>query len=180
MIPVELSAGLSEVAMSMLDEINGVVESLFKAGTRYRTEKFILIGVYMVVVGVSVAWGISGIGARGGLVGEFETYSIAEIDEQKFVLKNVGEMDWKNVTVGINGRYLHHFEALNSAKSTELNPEQFKYYFYVPRPLGYTGWERLASTDRPDSTAPSGVEIDDIAVRTEGGKVRVERGVSDP
>ena len=134
----------------------------------------------MVVVGVSVAWGISGIGARGGLVGEFETYSIAEIDDQKFVLKNVGEMDWKDITVGINGRYLHHFDGLSSANSTELNPEQFKYYFYVPRPIGYTGWERLAPANRPHATAPSGVKSEDIAVRTEAGRVRIERGVSDP
>lgn len=160
--------------MSTLDELNEVVESLFKSGTRYRSEKIIIVGLYLVVTGVSAAWVFAGMEKLRGLDGEFESHKLMEnIDDQNFTLANVGGADWHEVRVAVNDRFLVNFEKIKAESTERLNPEDFKYFYHIPRPWGHAKWERLEAAEKPGQAAPGDLKVKDIKVRAREGKVDV-------
>ncbi len=146
--------------MSKLDEINEVVESLFRSGTRYRSQKMFVVSMYLAIVGLSIAWAAIGIWQARGLEAVFESKEIQNLDEKTFALDNVGTLDWHDVRIALDHRYLARVDVLESGSEKALDPSDFKYYYHVPRPWGTADWERLADTSKPSSHAPSDIQLD--------------------
>lgn len=161
--------------MPTLDEFNEVGESLFKSGTRYQAEKWIVVGLYAVVVVSSALWAIIGTDLRGELVGEFESRQFADIQHRTFELSNTGRDEWRDVRVAVNGRYLVHFESIAPESSVRLKPEDFTYFYHVPRPWGHARWETVNAEPKPGPAAPSTLAVDDLKVRAERGPIDITR-----
>lgn len=162
--------------MSKLDDINEVVESLFRSGTRYRSEKFVVLAAYLAVVGMSIAWAAVGLWKTQGLEAMFESSTIENIGDTTFALDNVGAFDWHDVRIALEDRYLMRLERLEAdAPEKTLGPSDFKYYFHIPRPWGTARWERLEERPKPPSGAPSDLELEsgDIDIHTREGRVDV-------
>ena len=161
--------------MPTLEDFNEVAESLFKGGTRYRSEKIAVISVYLFIVTASFVWAFSGIELGSTLKGEFEAQNIKNIDDQNFVVRNSSSSVWRDVRIVINGRYVAEIAKLKADQTMRLSPEDFRYYYFVPRPWGSREWERVSSQPKPAETAPGDVDVKDLTIQTRGGRVDVSR-----
>ena len=155
------------------DEINEVVNSILKGGTRYHSEKIAVVSVYVVVVLLSFVWAFSGFEIGSRIQGEFETQKLQNIDDQNFVLKNPSSTTWHDVRVVLNDRYLAKIDELKAGKRLRLKPTDFQYYFYVPRPWGQRDWERMATQAKPGASAPGDVAIETLSIHTREGEIDV-------
>ena len=159
--------------MPTIDEINEVAESLLKGGTRYRSEKIAVISVYLFLVGTSFVWAFSSFEIGGSLDGKFEAQKIQNIDDQNFVLTNQSASVWHDVRIVLNDRYLAKIEKLKADERHPLRPEDFRYYFNVPRPWGAEEWERIPKGEKPQAAAPGNLSVEKVRVRVREGKVEV-------
>lgn len=161
--------------MPTLEDFNEVAESLFKGGTRYRSEKIAVISVYLFIVAASLVWAFSGIELGSELTGEFEAQNIENIDDQNFVVRNSSSSVWRDVRIVINDRYVAQIPELKTDQTLRLSPEDFRYYYFVSRPWGSEEWERISSQSKPAKTAPGSVDVENLTIHTRGGRVNVDR-----
>lgn len=159
--------------MWSFEKFNEVVESLQKEGTRYRTEKFAVIAIYLVLFVVSLVWAFTGIEITRQLEGELTVEKIENIGRHKFTLTNTGNTDWHEVRIVINERYLAEFEKVEAGNPRRLGPEDFQYYYHVPRPWGAEEWERLESSAKPGPNYPLGLDVESLTVRSREGEVEM-------
>src|SRR5690554_3222234 len=115
-----------------------VVGSLFSGGSRYQIEKIVTVVVYAVISGASLVWAFSGDGAANDLKASFVVGQLSEIDDQNLHLINDGNA-WSTVRVVLNQKYLWTSPEVKAKSQVTLNPEDFKYYYYIPRPWGQRG-----------------------------------------
>lgn len=157
-----------------LDEFNDVLESLLQSGTRYRTEKIAVVGLYLLVVGVLLVWVLSGVELGTDLEGTLETEGSGEFGSKAFIVKNTGSGAWHDVRIVLNGRYLAKVDEVPANKQYRFEPPDFTDYFHVPRPWGHATWERIGASDKPGRYAPNDLEVRDVAVRAREGDVNIE------
>lgn len=155
------------------DEINEVVDSILKGGTRYHSEKIAVVAIYAGVVVLSLVWAFSNFEIGSQLNGVFEAQKIQNIEDQNFILKNPTSTTWHEVRVVLNDRYLAKIDEVKAGKRLRLKPTDFQYYFYVPRPWGQKQWERTASESKPAAGPPGDVAIESLAIHTREGKINV-------
>ncbi|MFB6264318.1 MAG: hypothetical protein ABEL76_11945 [Bradymonadaceae bacterium] len=158
----------------MAESAEEVVQSLFKPGTRYRSEKFAVLIVYVVVAGLTIVWVAEGVEKEFGLAGTFEVRKVEHLEDQNFVLNNTGQLAWRDVRVALNDEYLAKLDVVKSGTQKILGPEDFRYYYYVPRRWGTETWETLADGSKPGAVAPGDLKVERIDVHCRRGEVDVE------
>ena len=160
----------------LVEQFNEVLESLFSRQTRHQPEKIATIAVYLVVSAASVIWAFSGGESTNALGAEFDVREIEEIDDQNFFLKNISSQDWTGVRVALNGKYLWKTDKIEAGKQKALRPEDFHYFFYVPRPWGRHDWEQLVEREKPAASAPDTVDVNVVQVRADQGSLKISKG----
>ena len=159
-----------------LDQLNDVFDSLFSGGTRYQLEKIVTVVVYVIISGASLVWAFSGSSADNELGADFQIKELAEIDDQNFYLINDSDEVWTNVRVVINRKFLWTADKVAADGQETLQPADFEYYFYIPRPWGRTDWEQLAAAPKPDRDAPPLIDVKLVEIRANEGRSDVTFG----
>jgi hypothetical protein len=152
--------------MSTMDDMQEVVESLGRTGTRYRVEKLALIGLYLVITATTVAWVFAGgrlLASR--YAADFRVNQLDAIGSQTFYLTNVGTAAWEDVRVVLDDTYLKRIDHVKQGERIELKPRHFHNFYRVPRHWGAAEWEQLTSADPQRPTAPGTVEVSDSTLR---------------
>jgi|GEM_PF-1856312 len=152
-----------------------VVGSLFSGGSRYQIEKIVTVVVYAVISGASLVWAFSADGANNALKASFVVGQLSEIDDQNLHLINDGNA-WSTVRVVLNQKYLWTSPEVKAKSQVTLNPEDFKYYYYIPRPWGQRGWEKLASSEKFSAGAPGMLQINQVGIWAREGRLDIKLG----
>lgn len=151
--------------MAVMEEIQRVLESLPNQGTRYHVEKLALIGLYVVLVGTTAAWVFAGgrlLASR--YAADFRVSQLEAIGSQRFYLTNTGTAKWRDVRIELSDRYLARLEQVNQGERKELKPEDFRYFYRVPRHWGAADWESLTSAAAQPMHAPGTVEVSEKTI----------------
>jgi hypothetical protein len=159
----------------LFEQVNEVVESLFSGGSRYQVEKVATVAVYAIVSAASLVWAFSGDGAANELHAEFEVGRLNEIDDQNLHLINSGD-EWTTVRVVLNQMYLWTTPKVEAREQITLQPADFSYYYYIPRPWGRQGWELLAAEEKPGPRAPGTLMIERVRIWAREGNSNIILG----
>lgn len=157
------------------EQASDVVGALFSGGSRYQIEKLVTVVVYVVISGASLVWALSGDGAANELKASFVVGQLSEIDDQNLHLINDGNA-WTSVRVVLNEKYLWTTPEVKAKSQVTLNPEDFKYYYYIPRPWGRQGWEKLARTEKLPAGAPGMLQIHSVGIGAREGRLDLKIG----
>lgn len=157
------------------EQANEMVDSLFSGGSRYQVEKIATVVVYAVISVASLAWAFSGEGASNDLGATFTAGRLSEIDDQNLHLINAGEA-WTTVRVVLNKKYLWTAPSVDANSQVTLNPEDFTYYYHIPRPWGRQDWEKLAAETKLPARAPGTLAIKDVRIWAREGHSDIELG----
>ncbi|TDP63552.1 hypothetical protein [Bradymonas sediminis] len=158
------------------EQANDVVGSLFSGGSRYQIEKVVTVVVYVVISAASLVWAFSGEGAANQLDASFVVGQLSEIDDQNLHLINNGK-DWSTVRVVLNKKYLWTAPAVKANSQVTLNPEDFNYYYHIPRSWGRQGWEKLATTEKLPAGAPGTLKIKEVGIWAREGRSDMKIGL---
>jgi hypothetical protein len=159
----------------LLGQVNDVVDSLFSGGSRYQIEKIATIVVYAIISVASLVWAFSGGSGDNKLGARFEVERLAEIDDLNLHLVNEGE-EWTDVRVVLNQKYLWTTDKVEAEHQRTLRPNDFNYYYYIPRSWGRQDWEHLTDKKKPGMNAPASLEVEFVQIRARQGRLDVSLG----
>ena len=161
---------------SMAASVNDIRDRLlstFESGGRYQTEKLLTIGVYIAVVIATVAWVTTSEHSENELGASHGFETLAPLDQKIFFLTNDSGDDWTDVRVVLNKQYLFKTDKVAEGERLMLRPEDFRYYYWVPRPWGRNDWETLATKPKPPEFAQESIEWDLVEVRARQGRLDI-------
>lgn len=159
---------------ALLEQLKTALSELFRRGSRYQTEKIGTVVVYFVLVIGSLVWGFSGKKYDNELGADFGLEKLVGIDRQVYFLENLSGDTWHRVRVVINNRYLYKRDVLKPEDRALLGPQDFAYFYYIPRSWGRSSWELLAKEPKPSSQAPDNIEPQIIQIRADEGKLDLD------
>lgn len=162
------------MAAAIVDQLRERVETLVEGGSRYQTEKIAVVGVYLVIVIATLVWVFGGDDPENPLGAKYGFETIAPLNDRIFFIENGGPRPWNDVRIALNRNYLHKIPRVDVDQRLILRPEDFDYYFYVPRQFGRQPWEGLSKTEKPGPKAPSDVETKIVEVRANEGRVNID------
>lgn len=163
------SSNFIEQFNELAERLNAFVDSIISGGSRYQVEKLVIIVVYLIVSVASLIWAFSSGDAENELGAKFQVEALDEIDGLNLHLINDGSSDWTGVRVVLNRKYLWTADEVEAESQVSLRPQDFQYYYYVPRSWGRSEAEMLAEDDKPGSTASSDLEVELVQVRARQG-----------
>jgi hypothetical protein len=155
---------------NLAEQVNDVFDSIFSGGSRYQMEKLVTVAVYTIVAVGSLVWAFSGGGSDNDLGAKFEVEELAEIDDVNFYLSNDGSKDWSRVRVVLNRMYLWTTDEIAADTRKTLGPNDFDYYFHVPRRWGGADWELLTEVEKPGAHAPTDLNLELVEIRAREGR----------
>ncbi|MFP4597031.1 MAG: hypothetical protein ACLFVJ_02190 [Persicimonas sp.] len=152
-----------------VDQINDVIDSVIKGGSRYQVEKVATIAAYAVISVASLIWAFSGGSGDDELGADFKVEELAEIDDMNLHLINDSDSDWTRVRVVINQKYLWTIDEVAAGSQKTLRPTDFEYYYYIPRPWGRSDWEMLDDTEKPGPKASGKLDVELVQINAREG-----------
>lgn len=159
---------------ALLEQLKAALADLFRRGSRYQTEKIGIVVVYFVLVIGSLIWGFSGKKYDNELGADFGLEKLTGIDRQVYFLENLSDDVWHRVRVVINNRYLYKRDQLKPSDRALLGPQDFAYFYYIPRAWGRDSWERLATQEKTSPQAPDDIKPEIIQLRADEGKLDLD------
>lgn len=160
-------------AEDILEQVQGVVASIFRKGSRHQAEKLAtVLGFLFLSIG-SVIWALSGTNPNNELGASFGPEKIEEIDRNIFFLENNSGEDWTNVRVVLNRQFLYKTKDHEAGKRSTLGPQNFQYFYFIPRNWGINAWESLETKPKPDRLAPSTIDADLVQIRADQGRIDI-------
>jgi hypothetical protein len=144
------------------------------SGGRYQVEKLMTIAMYLVIVVATVAWVASTDDASNELGAEHGFETIAPLNNKIFFLENESGDDWTNVRIVLNNDYLYTVEKVPEANRVMLRPEDFHYFYWVPRPWGRESWEAVNPPRKPGQTAGEDLKWETVQVRATEGRLDIK------
>lgn len=162
------------MAAAFVDQLRDRIEGLLEGGTRYQTEKIGVIVVYLILVVATLVWVFGGEDPDNPLGAEYGFETIAPLNDRIFFIENGGPRAWNSVRIALNRNYLHKIERVEVDQRLILRPEDFDYYFYIPRQFGRQPWEMLSDDEKTAPRAPSDVETRIVEVRANEGRVNID------
>lgn len=150
--------------------------SLFEGGGRYQTEKLLTVGVYLALCIATAVWVFTVDDAENELGASHGFETLDPLNEQIFFLENESGDDWTNVRIVLNQQYLYKTDTIADGERLMLRPEDFRYFYWVPRPWGRNDWEALADEEKPAETASDAVKWKSVQVRSREGRLDLELG----
>jgi len=112
------------------------------------------IGLYVILSAASLAWGLTG-GESSNVLGA--NVVVGTTGESGVVVSvvNQSRMDWEQVQVRIDDRYVLRADALEAGGRLDIRMRDLENTAQLPRPLGLFDWEASSSVRPPLSTAPT-------------------------
>ena len=156
---------------ALAEQLREALADLFRRGSRYQTEKVGTVILYFALSLGSLVWAFSGKKYDNELGAKFGLERLEGIDRQVYFLENLSGQDWHRVRVIINNRYLYRRDELKSKARALLGPQDFAYFYYVPRAWGRSSWELLARSPKPSAQAPADIAPRIIQLRADEGKL---------
>ena len=158
------------------ESVSEALRSVFRRGSRYQTEKIVVVLVYLVLVAASAVWAFSGEGLENELGADFGIKRVEGITQRIYFLENLSSDSWTNVRVIINQRYLMALDKVEARERRTLKPDEFGYFYYIPRAWGREPWETLAKTPKPEYPAPMELDLKLVQFRASQGKLDLQIG----
>lgn len=162
------------MAAQVLDQVREQVEAVLRGGSRYQMEKIVTLAVYAIVSIATVVWVISG-GSSGNELGATYGFDVIKpLDRQIFFIENESDDDWTNVRIVLNRNYLYKVDRVEAGKRLALQPEDFEYYYWIPRQWGRSDWERLEKDAKPGERGTEDVQPSLLEVRAREGRLDID------
>lgn len=148
------------------DSLIGKISS----GSRYQVEKIVTGVVYLVIVAATIFW-VANTGNTENELGANASFElVGPLESPTFFIQNSSNDDWSNVRVAVDKEYLFKAESVPEGETLTLRPEDFSYYFYIPRPWGRESWEALATEEKPTQFAPDTMDPRLLEIRADEGR----------
>jgi hypothetical protein len=158
---------------ALIDHIKETWSSTFRRGSRYQVEKFSILGGYVVIVVGTLFWALSG--PRDNELGAvFGRDKIQAIEREVYFLENTSRDPWTRVRVVMDKRYLHKRDSVDRLSRVTLSPQDFSYFYYIPRTWGVRDWELLAVAPKPDAVAPHSYVPELVQIRAYEGALDIK------
>lgn len=158
-----------------LEALRDQIVALFEGkGGRYQVEKVMTIVVYVALVLATFVWvstsedSSNELGAAHG----FET--LDPLNQKIFFLENESGDDWTNVRIVLNKDYLFTTDRVTDGQRLMLRPEDFRYFWWVPRPWGRSNWEAVSPPKKPGAVAEEEITWDLVEVRAREGRLDIQ------
>ncbi|MFU8804352.1 MAG: hypothetical protein ACNA8W_11125 [Bradymonadaceae bacterium] len=155
----------------IIEEATDVLQSIFQKGSRFQAEKVGVMVGYLIIVFASVAWAMGGSNEDNELGATFRSEHLPQLDQQLFYIDNASGTTWTNVRIVFDERYLHTVDRVSSGESLSLKPEDFEYFYHIPRPWGREDWEELETSPKPGELAPSNLRPKLLQIRAVQGRL---------
>lgn len=162
------------MASAVLDELKSQAESLFEGGSRYQLEKIATLGVYLLLVTLTLVWVFGAPSGDNELGASWGFEKIAPLNNSILFLENTGSDDWTQVRVVLNRRYLFKTDRVEAGSRLAVRPEDFEYFFYVPRPWGRAQWEGLSQQPKPSAKGESDMKATFLEIRARQGRLDID------
>jgi hypothetical protein len=156
------------------DEIRDRLLSLFERGGRYQTEKLTVVGTYVAICIATAVWVFTVDDAENELGASHGFETLRPLNQQIFFLENESGDDWTDVRIVLNREYLFKTDTIEDGERLMLRPEDFRYFYWVPRPWGRNDWEALADQPKPPELATDSVKWELVQVRAREGRLDLE------
>ncbi len=161
---------------AQVEDIRDRLLAAFSSGGRYQAEKLGTLGVYVALVVATIAWVWTSEDASNELGASHGFERLDPLNQQIFFLENESGDDWTNVRIVLNKEYLFKVDTIAEGERLMLRPEDFRYYFWVPRPWGRSAWEALATEPQPTQLADDKIKWELVEVRAREGRLDIPIG----
>ncbi len=161
------------MSADVINEIRDQAQSLLAGGSRYRNEKIGVIAAYVFVSIASLFWAFSGENQDNELGARYGLETIAPLDDKLFFLENISGDEWTRVRIVLNRNYLYKVDVVEDEARLVLQPEDFNYFYYIPRPWGREDWELLSDEDKPEAQADPALAPELVEVRARQGRLDI-------
>ena len=158
---------------AQFEEFRDRVVALFDGGGRYQVEKLMTIVVYIVLVIATIVWVATTEDASNELGASHGYETLEPLDQKIFFLENESGDDWTDVRIVLNRDYLYTVDRVAAGERKMLRPEDFRYFYFVPRPWGRTDWEAVNPPKKPSSVAGEDFEWKLVEVRARQGRLDI-------
>lgn len=148
--------------------------ALFDGGGRYQVEKLMTLGVYLLLVVATLGWVATTEDASNELGASHGFETLDPLNQKIFFLENDSGDDWTDVRIVLNKDYLHTIEHVEAGQRLMLRPENFQYFWWIPRPWGRHDWESVGPPPKPPRVAGENLEWETIEVRARQGRLDLE------
>lgn len=162
------------MATEVLDQIREQVESLIRGGSRYQMEKIAVLVVYAIIIAGTSMWFVSGDDSDNELGATYGFDTIKPLDRQIFFIENQSKDDWTGVRVVLNKNFLYKVDTVPAGKRMVLQPEDFNYYYWIPRQWGRADWERLEKAPKPGEKGTESVQPEILEIRAREGRLNLD------
>lgn len=159
---------------AQLDEFRDRLVALFEGGGRYQVEKLMTIGVYLVIVIATLVWVVSVEDASNELGASHGFETLDPLNQKIFFLENESGDDWTDVRIVLNKDYLFSTDKVADGERLMLHPQDFRYFYWVPRPWGRNDWESVSPPPKPPRTAGEDLQWNLIEVRARQGRLDLD------
>lgn len=154
-----------------VDDLRERLMSLFETGGRYQVEKLMTIGVYIAICIGTFAWVATSEDSENELGASHGFETLDPLNQKIFFLENDSGDDWTNVRIVLNKDFLYTTDTVAEGERLMLRPEDFRYFWWVPRPWGRNDWEALAPGEKPGEFATDAVIWSLVEVRAREGRL---------
>lgn len=159
---------------AQLNEFRDRVIALFEGGGRYKVEKLMTLGVYLLVVIATFVWVVSTEDATNELGASHGFEVLDPLNQKIFFLDNESSDDWTGVRIVLNKDYIYTTDLVSVGERLMLRPEDFQYFYWVPRPWGRHDWESVGPPPKPGRNAGEDLEWKIVEVRTRQGRLDIQ------
>jgi len=156
------------------EEILDNLRGFFRGGSRYQTEKIATIVGYIAIVIATTIWVSLRPDSENSLGATYGFETLQPLDQQIFFLENKSRQDWNDVRVVLNRNYLYKVDRIAAGDRRVLRPEDFTYYYWVPRAWGRESWETLDRAPKPSSIGTEDMKPRLLEVRAIEGRINIE------
>lgn len=159
-----------------VDDIRDRLMSVFESGGRYQVEKLMTVGIYVALVVATIVWVVTSEDSENELGASHGFETLAPLNQKIFFLENESGDDWTQVRIVLNKQYLYKIDRVADGDRLMLRPEDFRYYYWVPRPWGRNDWEALAKSEKPSELADDDIAWELVEVRAREGRLDINLG----
>lgn len=143
-------------------------------GSRYQAEKIVTIAVYVSICLATIFWVFNTGNVENDLGATATFEKVGPLESPTFFINNDSNDDWNNVRIAVDKQYLYMVPEVPEGETVTLRPEDFSYYFHIPRPWGREAWETLAEGAKPGATAVETMDPRLLEINADEGRFDVD------
>lgn len=162
-----MADSLREQLQKPLDQLSNSVA----LSGRYGRQKLMVLGAYLLACLVTIGWSLSTpLNLTNAIGAKVELNVVDTSNETWFLLRNESDTDWTNVSLTLNGEYLHtDLKNLPAGNSERVLTQDFQFLLYVPRAQHLGTFEDATATP-PGPYAPKTLKPRALTIETDQGR----------